>query len=212
VTPDFWIERWEKGEIGFHQESGNDLLPRHWPSLGVAHDATVPVPLCGKSPDMAWLAAQGHRIIGVELSPLAVDDFFREQGVEADTRTVGPFMVRTAGPITIWCGDVFELPAEAVADVTGVYDRGRHRIWHPDFTLPTMDQLIVEYAGMPDRTEYMRGIRHKARVFSDNDRRALFVYPQDLRGPSWPDRLIQRIYDAPSSYRRSTFPTYRQRR
>jgi len=95
---------------------------------------------------------------------------------------------------------------------TGVYDRGRHRIWHPDFTLPTMDQLIVEYAGMPDRTEYMRGIRHKARVFSDNDRRALFVYPQDLRGPSWPDRLIQRIYDAPSSYRRSTFPTYRQRR
>lgn len=123
VTPDFWIERWEKGEIGFHQDSGNDLLPRHWPSLGVAPGATVLVPLCGKSPDMAWLAAQGHRVVGVELSPLAVDDFFREQGVEADTRTVGPFMVRTAGPITIWCGDVFELPAEAVAGVTGVYDR-----------------------------------------------------------------------------------------
>jgi len=123
VTPDFWIERWQKGEIGFHQASGNDLLPAHWPVLGSAPDSTILVPLCGKSLDMAWLAAQGHRVVGVELSPLAVDDFFREQGVEAETRTVGPFMVRTAGPITIWCGDIFDLPGEAVKDVAAVYDR-----------------------------------------------------------------------------------------
>lgn len=123
MTPDFWIERWQKGEIGFHQASGNDLLPRHWPALGIATASTVLVPLCGKSLDMAWLAAQGHRVVGVELSPLAVDDFFREQGVEAETRTVGSFMVRTAGPITIWCGDIFDLPAEAVKEVTAVYDR-----------------------------------------------------------------------------------------
>lgn len=123
MTPDFWIERWQKGEIGFHQASGNDLLPRHWPALGAAPSSAVLVPLCGKSLDMTWLAAQGHRVIGVELSPLAVDDFFREQGVQADTRTVGPFMVRTAGPITIWCGDIFDLPAEAVEDVAAVYDR-----------------------------------------------------------------------------------------
>lgn len=123
VTPDFWIERWQKGEIGFHQEGGNDLLPRHWPALELYSGSTVLVPLCGKSLDMVWLAAQGHRVIGVELSPLAVDDFFREQGVEADTRAVGSFTVRTAGPITIWCGDIFDLPADAVKDVAGVYDR-----------------------------------------------------------------------------------------
>jgi thiopurine S-methyltransferase len=123
LTPDFWIERWQKGEIGFHQASGNDLLPRHWPSLGIPPGSTVLVPLCGKSLDMVWLAGQGYRVIGVELSPLAVDDFFREQGVEADTRTVGRFMVRRAGPITLWCGDIFELPAEAVRDVAAVYDR-----------------------------------------------------------------------------------------
>ena len=123
MTPDFWIERWQKGDIGFHQTSGNDLLPKHWPSLKIAAGSTVLVPLCGKSPDMVWLAAQGHRVVGVELSPLAVDDFFREQGLEADTRVAGPFTVRTAGPITIWCGDVFELPAEAVKDVAAVYDR-----------------------------------------------------------------------------------------
>lgn len=88
---------------------------------------------------------------------------------------------------------------------TGVYDRGRHRIWHPDFTLPTMNQLIVEYAGMPDRPDYMRGIRHKARVFADNGRRALFVYLQDLRGPSWPGRLIRRIDDVQATQRTSTY-------
>lgn len=123
MTPDFWIERWQKGEIGFHQASGNDLLPKHWPSLSLAPGSTVLVPLCGKSVDMMWLAAQGHRVIGVELSPLAVDDFFREQGVEADTRQVGSFVVRTAGPITIWCGDFFALPVEATREVAAAYDR-----------------------------------------------------------------------------------------
>jgi thiopurine S-methyltransferase len=120
---EFWIERWEKGEIGFHREEVHDFLTRHWPKLGLAPGSTVFVPLCGKSRDMVWLAAAGHRIIGVELSPVAVDDFFREQRMEADTRTVGTFVVRSDGPFTIWCGDIFQLPADAVRDVAGVYDR-----------------------------------------------------------------------------------------
>lgn len=123
MTPDFWIERWQNGEIGFHQQAGNDLLSKHWPSLGAPSRSTVFVPLCGKSFDMVWLASQGHHVVGVELSPLAVDDFFREHEIEASSRTVGPFVVRTAGPITIWCGDVFELPAEATGEVAAVYDR-----------------------------------------------------------------------------------------
>ncbi|WP_244534618.1 thiopurine S-methyltransferase [Hyphomicrobium sp. CS1GBMeth3] len=122
-TPDFWIERWQRGEIGFHQPEGNDLLVKHWPSLGLAPGSTVLVPLCGKSFDMVWLAAQGYRVIGVELSPLAVDDFFREQGIEADTHTEGRFVVRSAGPISIWCGDVFDLTADLLSEVAAVYDR-----------------------------------------------------------------------------------------
>ena len=31
-----------------------------------------------------------------------------------------------------------------------ILDRGRHRIWRPDFTLPHHGSLVVEYAGMPD--------------------------------------------------------------
>jgi thiopurine S-methyltransferase len=123
LTPDFWIERWKKGEIGFHMGAVHEFLPKHWPSLKLVSGSTVFVPLCGKSQDMVWLAANGHRVVGVELSPLAVDDFFREQGLEADTRSTGAFVVRSAGPFTIWCGDIFDLPLEGASEVAAVYDR-----------------------------------------------------------------------------------------
>jgi hypothetical protein len=79
---------------------------------------------------------------------------------------------------------------------TMVLDRGRYRIWHPDFTLPHHGGLIVEYAGMPDRPDYMEGIRHKERVYAANGLRALFLYPDDLRGPGWPESAIRRIVSA----------------
>jgi thiopurine S-methyltransferase len=123
MTPDFWLERWQSGDIGFHRSEVHDFLVKHWPRLTLPERGSVFVPLCGKSLDMVWLAGQGHRVIGSELSPLAVDDFFREQGIEAETRTVGAFVVRSGGPFTIWCGDLFDLPAEAVSDVDAVYDR-----------------------------------------------------------------------------------------
>ncbi len=74
-----------------------------------------------------------------------------------------------------------------------VYDRDRHRIWHPDFTLPTYDGLIVEYAGMPDIPEYTVGIRYKERAYRANDIPAMFVYPDDLTGPDWPERILEGI-------------------
>ncbi len=77
---------------------------------------------------------------------------------------------------------------------TLIYDRGRHRIWHPDFTLPTYDGLIIEYAGMLDVPDYARGIRHKQRAYAANYIPALFIYPADLQGSVWPERLLRRIY------------------
>jgi hypothetical protein len=79
---------------------------------------------------------------------------------------------------------------------TLVYDRGRYRIYHPDFLLPGLNGLVIEYAGMPDVPDYMAGIRHKQRVYRANDIPALFVYPDHLRGPNWPEKLIARVYRA----------------
>ncbi|MFC1806125.1 hypothetical protein ACFL09_04005, partial [Planctomycetota bacterium] len=74
-----------------------------------------------------------------------------------------------------------------------VLDRGRHRVWHPDFVLPSYGGLIVEYAGMPDVPEYMAGIRYKERVFRENGVPALFLYPWDLREDSWEAKVLARI-------------------
>lgn len=120
---DFWLERWRQGEIGFHRSAVHDFLPRYWPTLGVAAGSTVLVPLAGKSLDMVWLAANGHRVIGVELSPLAVEAFFSEHGLAAERQSAGRFVVWSAGPFTIWCGDLFDLPPEATQDVAAAYDR-----------------------------------------------------------------------------------------
>jgi len=76
-----------------------------------------------------------------------------------------------------------------------VYDRGRYRVWHPDFTLPEQGRLIVEYAGMPDVPDYAAGIRHKQQVYHANRVPAMFLYPQDLQGPQWPERIVGRLYE-----------------
>lgn len=77
--------------------------------------------------------------------------------------------------------------------LTPVYDRGRWRLWRPDFTLPSYGNLIVEYAGMPDRPDYMRGIAHKRRAYEQNNCPALFLYPADLTGPRWPEHVARRL-------------------
>jgi len=123
MEPEFWHQRWKSQEIAFHQACVHDLLQAHWGRLGCPRGSDVFVPLCGKSLDMAWLASEGHRVIGAELSEIAVDEFFAERGLEPSARTAGPFVVKSAGPYELWCGDIFALPREAVANVAGVYDR-----------------------------------------------------------------------------------------
>ena len=82
MQPDFWHQRWSENQIGFHQSAPTPLLLKHWPTLGIAPGAQVFVPLAGKSLDMAWLASQGHRVLGVELSQLAVEQFFATEQPE----------------------------------------------------------------------------------------------------------------------------------
>ena len=90
-----------------------------------------------------------------------------------------------------------------------IYDRGRYRAWHPDFTLPDYNGMIVEYAGMMDVPDYAEGIRHKKRAYRRNGIPAMFVYPTDLRGPLWPEKLyhrIQRAYQRTVRHRRPSIP------
>lgn len=123
MDSDFWLQRWQQGQIGFHRDEVMPLLQKHWPALALPAGSRVLVPLCGKSLDMHWLAAQGHRVLGVELSPLAVAQFFEEAGLapQRHTSRYGEHFV--AGPIEIVRGDAFGLDAELLADCAGIYDR-----------------------------------------------------------------------------------------
>jgi thiopurine S-methyltransferase len=123
MQPDFWQRRWQNNQIGFHAATTNAYLQQYWPQLNVPVGAQVLVPLCGKSLDLAWLAGQGLRVLGVELVEQAVQDFFREQGLEPDVREHGGFRIYQAGNVQLWCGDIFALTAADVRDCSALYDR-----------------------------------------------------------------------------------------
>ena len=129
---DFWHERWQRNQIGFHQDGVNPYLPTYWPALDAGQGARVFVPLCGKTVDMRWLRSQGHTVLGVEISPLAVQAFFAEHDLPATVREVGRFRVYEADGICIYCGDFFDLTPGDLAGVRAVFDRASLVAFPPD--------------------------------------------------------------------------------
>lgn len=123
VKAGFWHERWEANQLGFHQAEVNGLLKDWWPALGLASDAAVFVPLCGKSLDMTWLRSQGHPVVGIEVSPIAVRDFFVESSIEAAASSNGRLERFEGGGYRLYRGDFFDLEDVHLAEIRGVYDR-----------------------------------------------------------------------------------------
>lgn len=120
----YWLDRWKDEEIGFHQSDINPYLCRHWQDLQVSAISDVFVPLCGKSHDMRWLREQGHPVLGVELSAIAVQAFFKENNIRPEhSRIKGNFDCFEANGIRILCGDFFALTIEDLSQVSAVYDR-----------------------------------------------------------------------------------------
>ena len=132
MQPEFWHDRWDRNQIGFHLEQVNPYLQRLWPLLELEQGGRVLVPLCGKSLDLSWLAASGFEVLGVELTQTAVEQFFSEQKVEPQISQRGAFTVYEAGPVTILCGDVFALTAADVSTCVGLYDRAAMIAFPPD--------------------------------------------------------------------------------
>ncbi len=123
MEPLFWQQRWQEGRIGFHQDRVTPLLERYWDAIDLAPGACVFVPLAGKSLDMLWLAGRGHRVLGIELSPIAVEQFFSEHQLSPNRSTSQYGIHYVAGEIELICGDVFALDADVLAGCAGVYDR-----------------------------------------------------------------------------------------
>ena len=146
MNPDFWRQRWQDNQIGFHQAAPTPLLLKHWPSLGVPADAKVFVPLAGKSLDMPWFAAQGHRVLGVELSELAVAQFFAENGLRPEIRDTHYGRHYEAGGIELILGDAFGLDADMLRDCDAVFDRAALIALPPELRRRYANEL---YAKLP---------------------------------------------------------------
>jgi thiopurine S-methyltransferase len=213
MDPDFWHRRWERGETGWHQREIDRHLCILWPQLGLAAGTKVFVPLCGKTLDLLWLASQGHRVLGVELSRLAVDTFFAENGLTPEVTEEPPFRRSRADEIELQCGDFFALDARHLADVAAVYDRaalialppeGRRRYAaRLDVLLPVqVPRLLITleydqtrmpgppFAVQPDEVEALFSARHRILPLAELD--VLDEWPR-LRALG-ASEVIERVY------------------
>jgi thiopurine S-methyltransferase len=112
----FWEQRWAEGMIAFHRGAVSPALERHARPY-FPPGSSVLVPLCGKSLDLAWLAAQGFEVHGVEFVEQAAREFFAEHRIEPDR--VGDLW--RAPRLTIQCGDFLEV--DLPASFGGIWDR-----------------------------------------------------------------------------------------
>ncbi len=119
----FWHAKWEKSEIAFHQDDFNPLLLDHFSALSLPIGSRVFVPLCGKTRDILWLLQSGYRVVGAELSRLAVEQLFAEMELIPSVTETGALTHFAAEDIDIYVGDVFELTAAQLGQVDAVYDR-----------------------------------------------------------------------------------------
>lgn len=123
MEADFWLQRWQAREIGFHVATPNPLLVKHVSALALHTGARLFLPLCGKTLDIGWLLAQGYRVAGAELSRIAVEELFDELGVEPVVQATGDLQHYAAAGLDIYCGDIFALPEQRLGAVDAVYDR-----------------------------------------------------------------------------------------
>lgn len=136
----FWLNKWQNQELAFHQADVNPYLLQFWPQLALAADTQVLVPLCGKSLDMVWLAQQGHSVLGVELSPLAVEDFFASLGLAPEIAEGESLLRYQADAWTLLQGDFFALPP---VEVGAVFDRAALVALPADMRVRYVEHLLA---------------------------------------------------------------------
>ena len=119
----FWHQKWQRGEIAFHQSQANALLVTHFEKLNLTKGCRVFLPLCGKTLDIAWLLASGYRVVGAELSEIAINELFQSLNLKPQVAKIGTLMHYSAVDVDIFVGDIFDLSAQTLGLVNAIYDR-----------------------------------------------------------------------------------------
>lgn len=139
---EFWEQRWQEKQTGFHLAEVNPYLIEHFTDLDLAAGSGVFVPLCGKSLDMIWLASQSYKVLGVECSQLAVESFFNENQISFEVDKSQRFNCYQSENISIFQGDYFDLGSEDLSDISAIYDRASLVALPEDMRQKYADKLI----------------------------------------------------------------------
>jgi len=123
MDADFWHRKWANNDIGFHEGAVNPLLVKHFSALGLERGDRVFLPLCGKTLDIHWLLSNDFRVVGAELSQLAVEQLFAELGTEPVVTACGPTRRYSAPNLDVFLGDLFDVSRELLGPVNAIYDR-----------------------------------------------------------------------------------------
>ena len=126
---EFWHQKWQANQIGFHLPEPNPLLLEYFSTLNLKPQVVnqtvtrIFLPLCGKTLDIAWLLAQGYYVAGAELSTIAIDDLFSSLNLIPSVTRLGNITRYSAPNIDLYAGDIFDLTPAMLGPVDAVYDR-----------------------------------------------------------------------------------------
>ncbi len=119
----YWQSRWRNDKIGWHLDVVYPPLRKFWSQLSLKSQARILVPLCGRSQDMKWLAEQSCRVIGVEVSQKALQDFMELWDEEFTTDSSHGFTIYQSTSIELWQGDFMKIPENKIKPVDAIYDK-----------------------------------------------------------------------------------------
>ncbi|KKJ78707.1 thiopurine S-methyltransferase [Kiloniella litopenaei] len=180
MEEDFWHDRWQNNQIGFHETKPNPILIQHFHKLDLKDQSRIFVPLCGKTLDIQWLLSQGYRVVGVELSDIAIKQLFDGLGLVPEIKQTEAFKHYQAKNIDIFVGNFFDLTSSILGRVDAIYDRAAL------VALP--EDMRKKY------TKHLIEITHKAPYLL-----LTYSYDQSLtNGPpfSVDEQMVQNYYSA----------------
>lgn len=174
---DFWLNKWEQGQTGFHQERVHPALTAFAARFLGDGPHRVLVPLAGKTWDLDHLAKAGHSTVAVELSAVAAAAFHTDHGRDVAPAQEGPYSVYRSENLEYRVGDVFDLDPSDPVD----------RIWDRAALVALNPEQRVRYAALLTACT-----RPGARMLL-----SVFDYPQDeMPGPphSVPNAEVDALY------------------
>ena len=126
-----WDMLYQKGKDEWTKEAADQELLKFRSALTESKTGLdIFFPMCGKTKVMLSLAEEGHHVVGIEWSKVAVEQFFEENNLEYTTQlcNIGgtniPMYKAKGKAVTIYCGDFFAFKQHKLGPFDCVFDHG----------------------------------------------------------------------------------------